>query len=159
MPGQPANVFASGWLAIVRAGIAQPPQCPWGNAFGGLIVGSERFAQRIRRLLGGRPADPEVPQLARLRSRPSLEQIVQAVTAEFGVAAEGWAGGSRSDDASRAVAAYLGRRQYGYSAAEVARALGYRGHSSVNAALARVASSNRQLLVVLNGLVEGFTND
>ena len=42
---------------------------------------------------------------------------------------------------------------------EVARALGYRGHSSVNAALARVASSNRQLLVVLNGLVEGFTND
>ena len=88
-----------------------------------------------------------------------MDEIVQAVAARFGLAAEGWAGGSRSDDASRAVAAYLGRRQYAYAATEVARALGYRGHSSVNAALARVASSNRQLLVVLNGLVEGFTND
>jgi putative transposase len=144
---------------FVRAGIAEPPQCPWGKALGGLIVGSERFALRIRGLLDGRPSDPEVPQLRRLRSRPTLEQIVQAVTARFRLAAEGWAGGSRSDDASRAVAAYLGRRQYGYGAGEVARALGYRGHSSVNAAIARVASGNPQLQQVLNALVKRLAND
>ena len=144
---------------FVRAGIVEPPQCPWSKALGGVIVGSERFASRIGQLLSGRPADPEVPQLARLRSRPTLDEIVQAVTARFGVAEDGWAAGSRSDDASRAVAAYLARREYGYSAADVARALGYRGHSSVNAAIARVASGKRQLEQTLAALVKALAND
>jgi len=43
------------------------------------------------------------------------------------------------------MAAYLARRLHGYSAAEVAGALGYRGHSSVNAAVVRAASGNREL--------------
>ncbi len=59
-----------GYCRFVRAGVAEPPRCPWRDALGGLPVGSQSFAMRVRRLLGGRPADREVPQLERLRDRP-----------------------------------------------------------------------------------------
>lgn len=46
----------------------------------------------------------------------------------------------RTVDLSRAVAAYLARRRYGYPATAVAAALGYRGHISVHYAIARLES-------------------
>ena len=39
------------------------------------------------------------------------------------------------------MAAYLARRRFGYAAGEVARALGYRSHGSVNTAVRRVESA------------------
>jgi len=105
---------------------------------GGLLVGSAAFVDRIRGLIGARPADKALPQLAKLRPRLSLGAICAAVASCFGRAAGSWTEGSRSDDASRAVAAYLARRRFGYSARDVAEALGYRSHGSVRNALARV---------------------
>ena len=64
------------YCRFVEAGVAEPPPAPWKDALGGLLVGSESFAMRVRRLLGDRPADPEVPQVERLRARPSLDRIV-----------------------------------------------------------------------------------
>ena len=84
---------------------------------------------------------------------------MRAVRARFGVADDGWAAGSRSDDTSRAVAAYLARREYGYPAADMARALGYRGHSSVNAAIVRMASGKGQLEQSLRDLVKTFASE
>ncbi len=144
---------------FVQAGIAQPPECPWANAFRGLIVGSDTFAQRIRRLLGDRPADPDVPQLAGLRVRPSLEEIGAAVARHFGGVSASWPARSRCDDISRAVAAYLARCQYGYSAGEVARALGYRGHSSVSMAVSRVESGTDAVRRSIASLVRELTID
>ena len=46
--------------------------------------------------------------------------------------------GRRAGEAMQSAAqaaAYLARRRYGYSSAEIAKALGYRGHSSVGAAV------------------------
>ena len=56
-----------------------------------------------------------------------------------------WSPGRRSDDASRAVAAYLARRRFGYPAGTVAEALGYRNASSIPRAVARVESGNQRL--------------
>ena len=89
-------------------------------------------------MIDGRPADKALPQLANLRARPSLEAICAAVARYFGRAADSWAAGTRSDDASLAVAACLARRRFGYRVCEVAAALGYRSHGSVRNALARV---------------------
>jgi putative transposase len=61
------------YARFVRAGLDDPPRSPWATALGGLIVGSERFAMRIRRLLEGRRLDADVPQLGRVRPRPTLE--------------------------------------------------------------------------------------
>jgi len=53
--------------------------------------------------------------------------------------------GWRSDEIGRAAAAYLARRRFGYPMASIAEALGYRGHSSVGAAVARIEADGRNL--------------
>ena len=53
--------------------------------------------------------------------------------------------GWRTNDARRAVTAYLARRRFGHPAGEVAKALGYRSGSSVTRAVARVESGTEQL--------------
>jgi len=73
-----------------------------------------------------------------------LAVICVAAAIQFGREVDSWAVGTRSDDASRAVAAYLAHRRLGYAACEVAGALGYRSHGSVCNALARVESDTSQ---------------
>jgi putative transposase len=130
---------------FVRAGVDQPPPSPWAGALGGLLVGSERFVTKMRGLLRARPDDDALPQLARLKPRPTLARIAETVAAHFGHDARFWQPGRRVDDASRAVAAYLARRRFGYQAGEVAEALGYRGHGGVHNAVRRIESGSAQL--------------
>ncbi len=126
---------------FVAAGVGQKPRSPFADAIGGLLVGSEAFVARIRKVLDDMPDNPELPQLRKLRTRPSLEAIVLVVCDHFGADRWSWRLGRRIDDASRSMAAYLARRRFGYPAGEIARALGYRGHSSVNTAVRRVESA------------------
>jgi hypothetical protein len=133
------------YMRFLGAGMQGRLKSPWAGALGGLIVGSDAFAVGIGRLLGKRQADPEVPQLERVRQRPSLERIIAEVGRHFGQEQTGWSPGTRSDDASRAVAAYLARRRFGYRAKAVAEALGYRSHGSIHSAIARVESSGSKL--------------
>jgi len=81
-----------------------------------------------------------VPQLDRIQSKPELDKIVKMVLAEFGHPDRSWPVGSRADDVSRAMAAYLARRRCGYSATAIAGRLGYAHPSSVSHALRRIES-------------------
>ena len=146
------------YCRFVEAGIADPPAAPWKNAFGGLLVGSESFAMRVRRLLGDRERDQELPQLQSLRARPALERIAAVVAERFGCEADEWASGRRSDAIGRAAAAYLARRRYGYSSTEIACVLGYRGPSSVGAAVARIAAAGKDVDATLAKLQEQLAN-
>jgi len=141
------------YCRFVQAGVGEPPRCPWRDALGGLLVGSQSFAMRVRRLLGDRAADREVPQVERLRQRPSLDEIAAVAAEHFGCAP-----GTRSDDLGRAAAAYLARRRFGYSMVAIARALGYRGHSSVQTAVARVESRAEGVRTTLASLEKHFAN-
>lgn len=123
---------------FLRAGVGDPPGSPFSEAVGGLIVGSGAFVDRIRGMLGDQPDNLDVPQLQHLRRRPSLEQIIAAVAERFGSNPADWTPGRRSEDAARAVAAYLARRRFGYPATATAAALGYRDHSGVGRAIRRV---------------------
>ncbi len=134
---------------IVRDDVDRHKRLAWlrrtVETYGGRLLGSERFVQRIGRLLGDRAVDSALPQLERVRQRPSLEVIVATVSQHFGHDASHWKPGKRNDDASRAVAAYLARRRFHYSAREVADALGYRSHGGVRNALARIDNADRRL--------------
>ena len=72
-------------------------------------------------------------------------KIVAAVAREFGTKSGKWAAGSRSDDASRAAAAWLARRRYGYRAREIADVLGYSSHGGVVAAVQRIEAGSAEL--------------
>jgi len=144
---------------FVQAGSDDPPPSPFVGAAGGLVVGSAKFVTRIRGMLRDRPPDPALPQVRRLKGRPALEAIVAAVSAHFGQADAGWLPGERTDDWRRAVAAYLARRRYGYSATAVAAALGYRGHSSVHYAIGRIERGGSGLSELLSRLEKIIATD
>jgi len=130
---------------FLQAGVKQPPASPFREAVRGLLLGSEVFVARVRGWLAERADDPGLPDLRGLRPRPPLERIAEVVAEHFGHKTEEWQQGRRVDDASRALAAYLARRKYGYPASQVAATLGYRGHGGVSSAVARIESSGPAL--------------
>ncbi len=136
------------YAGFVRSGVADPPASPFSGAVGGLLLGSEAFVDRIRHLLRDRSEAEGVPELKRLRSRPSLDQILAEVATYFDCPEECWSPGRRSDEAARAMAAYLARCRFGYSATAVADRLGYRGPSSVSHAVRRIEKSTAALKAV-----------
>jgi putative transposase len=144
---------------FVGAGVGAMPPCPWKDATSGLIVGGESFVERIRGMLGGREADHSLAELESLRPRPSLERIVMTVAGAFGADSSRWSAGTRTDDASRAVAAFLARRRYGYRAAEVAKVLGYTSHGGVAMAVKRIESAGPALRRRVQQLEKNLTND
>ena len=129
----------------VRAGAEEPPPGTFADVVGGLLLGSEGFVVRARRRLDLRQEDAALPELRQLRPRPALARIVEKVADHFGHDPRGSEHGRRVDDTSRALAAYLARRRFGYSAREVALALGYRGHGGVSSAVARIESAGPAL--------------
>jgi len=143
---------------FVRTGMDKPPNAPWADAMHGLIVGSEAFVDKMRRLLNDEPSDAAVPQLAKLRSQPSLEQIISTSADVFKVDEASWRPGRRANDASRAVAAYIARRGCHYPSKEIAVALGYSSASGVGQAIKRVERSRKHLAKVLKKIRQQMLN-
>ncbi len=143
---------------FLRAGVEDPPSSPFEDAAGGLLLGSTEFVDRVRRMLGERREDQDVPQLRQLQPRPALETIKVKVAVEFAVDPGNWSPGRRSDDAGRAVAAYLARRRFGYSAAAVASTLGYRDHGGVGQAVRRVEHGTAALQHTVKRLEQKLIN-
>jgi len=139
--GTSSSLARRAYTWFVRSGIENPPSSPFAGALEEMLLGSDTFIARIRRLLDDRSPDPSIPQLNQIRALPSLEKIVLVVGKDFGQDTQTWSPGRRSDDASRAVAAYLARRCFGYPAGEVAEALGYRSANSIP----RAVSGNQRL--------------
>ena len=130
---------------FVAAGVQEKPVSPFSQALRGVVVGSETFIARVRAMLSDREADPAVPELGELGSKPSLERIREAVAEEFGVAVTAWTKGRRSDDVSRAVAAYLARRYFGHRSKDVAATYGYSSAGGVRQAIGRVEAAGSRV--------------
>ncbi len=144
------------YARFVRSAIAEPPPSPLVGAVDGLLLGSERFVAKMRRLLRDRPNDNALPQLTRLKPRPALSEIVETVAAHFGHDTSHWKAGRRVEDASRAIAAYVARRHFGYPARAVATALGYGSHGGVHNALVRIESGPSALRQTAEELCRQF---
>jgi len=133
------------YCRFVREGIDVPPSSPFVEAVGGLLVGSAEFVAKIRLMIQDRPGDSGLPQLRDMRpgphSRPKIQRIVEVVADRFGHDPVEWRAGKRVNDASRALAAYLARRRFGYPVNRIADALGYRSCSSVANAVVRIESA------------------
>ena len=140
----------------MRAGVEDPPLQPFAEAVGGLLLGSEEFVARVRALLDDQKEDAGLPELRQLRPRPPVARIVEEVAEYYGNDAADWRPGRRVDNAGRAMAAYLARRRFGYSAREVASALGYRGHGGVASAVSRIESADAEIQRTAEELVRNL---
>lgn len=134
------------YRVFVRQGMDKRLQSPVSGAVSGLIVGSDTFVSKIKDMLVDHDEDLNVPDLSNLKDKPSLTKIIHTVGAVFGESTKSWQNGRRVDNASRAMAAYIARKEYGYSALAVSKGLGYRSHSGVAEAIRRVERSKRHLL-------------
>jgi len=143
---------------FVRDGMRDPPPVPWAEAAQGLIVGSSQFIKRIGKLLADRPEDQDIPALKQLRPRPQLEVILDVVADAMHEDRIAWCAGRRSETAGRAVAASIARRRFGYSATQVAAALGYKSHTSVSRALQRIESPSPKLARTIKRIERTLTN-
>jgi putative transposase len=110
------------YVRFVEAGLTDPPPPPFGEAFGGWILGSERFVARLRSLAGpirSNPPAPEARQLAGLGPK----RIFAAVAEFYGL--DGSSLSRRHDPhLARAVAAWLCRRHTEASLRQLAEWLG-----------------------------------
>jgi len=143
---------------FVRNGISDPPAAPWAEAAHGFIIGSQVFIKRIGELLQDRQEDSDIPALKQLRPRPELQRILEVVGDAMGEDRTAWCPGRRNDSAGRAVAALVARRRFGYSATEVAAALGYKSHSSVSRALQRIEPPSPSLERTIQRIERTFAN-
>ena len=135
-------------------------RAPWADAAYGLLIGSDAFVAKIRKQLASGDDDPDLPQGRAMLPRPSLEMIADRTAHVFGADPAKWRPGTRVDNASRAVAAYLARREYGFRAVDIATYLGYsRSSSSVAQAVARVTSRFGHLQRRVNRIKRDLSND
>ncbi len=157
--GRNPKVGRIAYRKFVNEGLNVKLAVPRADAAYGLLIGSDAFVAKMRKQLSSREDDPDLPQLRAMRARPSLETIADRTANVFGVDAAKWRPGTPVDNASRAVAAYLARREYGYPAVDIAKYLGYSRSSSVAQAVARVTSSLGHLQRKLNRITRDLSND
>jgi len=120
---------AAAYRRFVEAGLAQPPSSPFREAFGGWVLGSARFVERVRALAGPVGKDPLAPE-ARALAGLSVNAILAAVARYYGVAESELSRRHGSMEA-RAAAAWLCRRYAEAPQRELAPLLGLSGAGSV----------------------------
>jgi putative transposase len=138
----------------VEAAAEHPAECPFEDAAGGLVLGSEAFIDRIRNMLSRRGKDPAIRELRYLRARPTLEDIIHITSRQMDTRPEQWRPGCRCDNAGRAIVAFVSRCWYGYSCTEIAAALGYTSISSVSRSVRYVEANLSRFRKTLRSLEE-----
>jgi putative transposase len=92
----------------VTAGLSQPPESPWADAYHGWIVGSQKFVDRVKRMVAGVPRRERRREMRRMQLL-TLARVSEAVCASYGIEpSELSQRGSRNP--ARAAMAYLARR-------------------------------------------------
>lgn len=114
---------------FVEAGLAEPPASPFRDAFGGWVLGSAQFIERLRTLAGPVSADPPAPE-ARQLAGLQPEAICAAVAEFYGLDPSVLT--HRGDPhVARAVAAWLCRRHTEATLHQLAARLGLSRADSV----------------------------
>jgi REP element-mobilizing transposase RayT len=131
----------------VAAGLGRKLDNPLSKAVHGLVLGSDAFVKKVRKLVGARGSHPEVPHLGRLVRAEDLAGLTGRLGRKLKADPSAWQPGSRSDDPARAKCAYVARRLTGARLADLAKALGYRNPSSVTVACRRVEKAMRSAKV------------
>ncbi len=125
------------YRTFIAAGLGRKLDTPLSSAIHGLVLGSDRFVDKIQSLISKRSPGPELPQLNRLQKQPTTGQVAQAVGEYFKVNLSEWKPGKRSNDLPRALAAYIARQVTRETLPTIAKTLGYTHASSVSAACRR----------------------
>lgn len=129
------------YRAFVEQGVDEEMRTFYSKGRLSPVMGGEDFHQGLARLRKTKRADPEIPDAKRLRPRPSLTAIAEAIAAHFRVDQRELFRESRGRgraNTPRAVAMALSRRPGGYTLKEIAHAFKISNYSSVSVAIRRL---------------------
>ncbi len=140
------------YVRFVERGLNDPPPSPFRDAFGGWVLGSERFLSRLRNLASSIQSQPPVAE-ARQLSGLDPKRIFAAVTSFYGL--DDAALARRHDPhLARAVAAWLCRRHTEASLRELAAPLGLSRPDSVPNLTRRIETRLKESPELSNDLAE-----
>jgi REP element-mobilizing transposase RayT len=113
----------------VTAGLSQPRESPWSDAYHGWILGGQGFVERIRAMVKDQPRRDRRRESRRVQGLP-ISRVSEVVCAEYGIErSELSQRGSRQP--ARAAMAYLARRHTVATNDELAEVLGVSRAESV----------------------------
>ena len=82
----------------------------------GFIIGSDGFADWVQgSILAKRPEEKEIPQLKKLKPKPAIEKIIEAVANEFGCSRDAIVRSGKKNNQARDIAIYIARTASGNS--------------------------------------------
>jgi len=145
-----------GYVAEAVLGLGESP---WKPLFAQLVLGGEKFKDRIMGMLKGRKLGSEIVARKKLTTYPRLEEIVRRVSEAFGVKKEGILLGGKRLNPARNVALYLAQRYTGLGNEEIGRLFGGLHYSAVSKAAARMreaAVTDRELGKIVRSLDSHF---
>jgi REP element-mobilizing transposase RayT len=106
---------------VVPAAIENPAK----DVVGGCILGGDDFVSWVKdTYLAKRADEVEIPQLKKVRPRPTPDEVVSAVCREYGCDAEWIVEKGRKKNSARDMAIYLARELTGASGAQLGRYFG-----------------------------------
>jgi putative transposase len=105
--GEDAPAAARRFQDFVEAGIGVPS--PWSELRGQVVLGSDRFAEKLRPSLAAQAISSEVPRVERFAARPALRNVIPL--------------GKASDRIQRNAAIVDAYKNHGYTFADIARHL------------------------------------
>jgi putative transposase len=123
------NDAAGAYRGYVEAGLTDPPASPFRETFGGWVLGSSGFVERLRALVGGVSFDSplrEALQLTRLDAGTVLAAVSEYYELEAGALSR-----RHARHIARAMAAWLCRRHTLATLSEIAAGLGLSRADSV----------------------------
>lgn len=110
---------------FVEGGDAMAQEDPGRNASGGFILGDRNFLDwATGKFLPSRKEEKEVPQLKKLKPRPTVDKIVDAVCKEFECEKETLLHKGRKRNLARDVAIHLSRAFSGLSCVDLGKRFG-----------------------------------
>jgi putative transposase len=113
----------------VTAGLSEPPESPWSEAYHGWILGSQTFVDRVRAMVRDQPRRDRRRESRRVLGL-TIARVSEVVCAEYGIElSELSRRGSRAP--ARAAMAYLARRHTAATNGELTEILGVSRAESV----------------------------
>jgi putative transposase len=99
----------SAYRRFVEAGLSEPPASPLDGAVGGMFLGRGDWVDRWRRRLAEEPMRQGIPAQRELAWRPTVEDVVAAVSQAFDVDPARLSESRRHGNEARLAAVYLAR--------------------------------------------------
>jgi REP element-mobilizing transposase RayT len=120
---------AGAYRRYVAAGISEPPESPWNEAYNGWVLGSQAFLNRVKAIVGAKPGR-ELRRESRLIQAIPLPRVIDVVCEYYDIErTELGRRGSRL--LARAALAYVARARTPATNAELAPILGLSRPESV----------------------------